>query len=303
MPLSDSSSGLGKGNIKLSGAEETLLLTLYARAVDAESPRPVLSDQYAVEVASQVRDLGYDFSRASSTNRLNSAFLTNSVCMRARVMDIATEKFLRRHPGPATVLHLACGLDSRSLRVRWQGEGRVWIDADQKEAVELRKKLMKEPEPSKGEYRLIQPNIHSDSWLSDYKIPADRPVIVVFEGLTPYLTPDEVHGLLRRIVSYFQERGVHGEIRFDAVGAIAFYIATICFNATLKLMGTRFHYYVNDPRTLEQNVPGLKFKDRMFGTPDLLTMGLLGWVMGFLSWLLDLFGLTGWIGGGYGFEF
>ncbi|KAK1982919.1 O-methyltransferase [Colletotrichum cereale] len=302
MPLSASSSDLGKGTVTLSGAEETLLLTLYARALDAESPRPILSDQYAVELVSQVKDLGYDFSRASGS-RLRSSFITDSVCMRARMLDVSTEKFLRKHAGPATVLHLACGLDSRSLRVRWQGEGRLWIDADQKEAVDLRRKLMKDPEPSKGEYRLIQPNIHDDAWLGDHKIPTDRPVLVVFEGLTPYLTQDEVYGLLRRIVSYFQQRGVHGEIRFDAVGAVAYYATSLWFNATLNLMGTGFSYYLNDPRTLEQNVPGLKFKERMFGLPDLLTFGLFGWVMGFLGWLTDLFGITSWIGGGYGFEF
>ncbi|KAK1598944.1 O-methyltransferase [Colletotrichum navitas] len=302
MPSSDSSSTLGKGNITLSGAEETLLLTLYARALDAESSRPVLSDQYAVELASEIRGLGYDFKRAAG-NGVGKSLLTSSVCMRARMLDICTEKFLRKHPGPATVLHLACGLDSRSLRVRWQGEGRLWIDADQKEAVDLRRKLMKEPEPSKGEYRLIQPNIHDDAWLSEYKIPADRPVIVVCEGLTPYLTEDEIYGLFRRIISYFQQRGTHGEIRFDAIGALSYYAVNIWFNATLKLMGTRFSYYLNDPRTLEQNVPGLKFKERMFGMPDLLTLGLFGWVIGFLGWLTDLFGITGWIGGGYGFEF
>ncbi|KAK2007628.1 S-adenosyl-L-methionine-dependent methyltransferase [Colletotrichum eremochloae] len=302
-PLSDSSSGLGKGNITLNGAEETLLLTLYVRALDAESSHPVLSDQYAVEIASQVENLGYDFKRAVSTNRSTKLLLQNSVCMRARMLDISTEKFLRKHPGPATVIHLACGLDTRSLRVRWQGEGRLWIDADQKEAVELRRKIMKDPEPSKGEYRLIHPNIHDDAWLVDSKIPTDRPALVVFEGLTPYLTQDEVHGLLRRIVSYFQQRGVHGEIRFDAIGVVSYWASTIWFNATLKRMGTRINYYLNDPKTLERNVPGLRFKERMFGMPDLLTLGFLGWVIGFLGWLTDLFGVTSWIGGGYGFEF
>ncbi|KAK2040980.1 O-methyltransferase [Colletotrichum somersetense] len=303
MPSSDSSSGLGKGNIALSGAEETLLLTLYARALDAESPRPILSDQYAVEIVSEIKDLGYDFKR-TTVSRLNTAVLATAASMRSRMLDIWTAKFLRKHPGPATVVHLACGLDTRSLRVRWQGEGRLWIDADQKEAVDLRRKLIKEPEPSKGEYRLIQPNIHDDAWLGDYKIPADRPALVIFEGLTPYLTPDEVYGLLRRIVSYFQQRGVHGEIHFDVIGALTTFSVNTWFNGTFKVMGTRFTYYLNDPRTVEQNVPGLRYKERIFGMPDLLMAGwLLGLVVGFIGWLTDLLGITGWIGGGYAFEF
>ncbi|KAK1994031.1 O-methyltransferase [Colletotrichum falcatum] len=303
MPLLASSYDLSKGTVTLSGAEETLLLTLYARALDAESPRPILSDQFAVKLVSQIKDLGYDFNRTSGS-RLGSSFITDLVCMRTRMLDISTEKFLRRHAGPAMVLHLACGMDSRSLRVRWEGEGRLWIDADQKEAVDLRRKLIKDPEPSEGKYQLIQPNIHDDAWLGDHEIPTDRPVLVVFEGLTPYLTQEEVYGLLRRIVSYFQQRGVHGEICFDAGGAVSYYAASIWFNATLNLMGTGFScFYLNDPKTLEQNVPGLKFKERIFGFSDLLTSGFSGWLMGLLGWLTDFFGITSWIGGGYGFKF
>ncbi|KAJ0166591.1 Tetracenomycin polyketide synthesis O-methyltransferase TcmP [Colletotrichum tanaceti] len=308
MPPSTSPDGLGKGKITLTGAEETLLLTLLARAKDAESSRPVLSDQYAVELVSRVQEQGYDFQRASGGGSAQTSFLTPSVAMRARMLDVCVETFLRRHPGPATVLHLACGLDSRSLRVRWQGEGRVWIDADRKEAVELRRKLMDEPETGTGkgsgaEYRLIHPDIHDDAWLADCKIPADRPVLVLFEGLTPYLTDDEVLGLLRRTVGYFRQHGVHGEVRFDAIGSLVYLAVNYWFNATFKFMGTRMSWYMDDPRSLEQKVPGLRFKERIFGMPDLLTMGLVGWVMGFLGWLTDLLGITSRIGGAYGYEF
>ncbi|GKT53966.1 tetracenomycin polyketide synthesis O-methyltransferase TcmP [Colletotrichum tofieldiae] len=302
MPPSASTNGLGKGKVTLNGAEETLLLTLLARAQDAESSHPVLNDQYAVELVAQIKDQGYDFKRTMAGSS-PSYFLANAVAMRARMLDIFTEKFLRRHPGPATVLHLACGLDSRSLRVRWQGEGRLWVDADRKEAIELRRKLVKEPEPGKGEYRLMQPNIHEDTWLSDCKIPTDRPVLILFEGLTPYLTHDEIYGLLRRIVNYFSQRGVHGEIRFDAVGSFVYYAVNYWYNTTFKLMGTRFYYYLDDPKTLEQKVPGLKFTERMFGMPDLLTYGFFGWVLAFFGWLTDLFGITSRIGGGYGYKF
>lgn len=219
------------------------------------------------------------------------------------MLDVYTEKFLSKHPGPATVVHLACGMDSRSLRVKWQGEGRLWIDADRQEVIELRRQVMGDPEAGKGEYRLMDPNIHEDSWLINSKIPTDRPVLVIFEGLTPYLTNNEVHGLLRRIVNYFRQSGVHGEIRFDAVGSITYYMVNHLFNKTLKLMGTRFSWYLDNPKLLEQEVPGLKFKECMFAMPDLLTLGFLGWALAFCGWLTDLFGITSRIGGGYGYEF
>ncbi|OLN95690.1 Tetracenomycin polyketide synthesis O-methyltransferase TcmP 1 [Colletotrichum chlorophyti] len=299
---SNSATGPGKGKITLTGAQETLLLTLFARARDAESRQPILNDHYALDVVSQIQGDGYDFKRATS-GFTSTKFLANSVAMRARMLDIATERFLKRNPGPATVLHLACGLDSRSSRVKWQGEGRLWIDADRQDVIQLRRQAMEDPEPGKGEYRLIDPNIHLDDWLVTCKIPTDRPVLILFEGLTMYLTPDEIHSLLRRIVNHFQQRGVHGEIRFDAVGSVTYFAITYIFNATLKLMGTRFYWYLDDPKSLEQRVPGLKFKDQMFSQSDLVGVGLVGLIVGFFAWLADLFGITNRLGGAYGYEF
>ncbi|KAK1974964.1 O-methyltransferase [Colletotrichum cereale] len=307
MSPSISSNGHSKGNLTLTGAEETLLLTLLARAHDAESPYPILNDQYALELVSQIRDRGYDFERTSRGGPVPKRF-GHSVAMRGRMLDIYTEKFLRRHPGPATVLHLACGLDTRSMRVRWQGEGRLWIDADLKEVVKLRQKLIKEPElelgrGERGEYRLMQPNIHDSAWPSDCNIPTDRPILILFEGLTPYLTPDELYSFLQQTVHYFSSRGVHGEIYFDAIGSFMYYVISYRYKAALKLMGTRVSYYLDDPKTLEQKVAGLKFQGRIFKTLDLHKIGPFGWVVTCLGWLIDLFGLTGRIGGAYRYEF
>lgn len=52
-----------------------------------------------------------------------------------------TEDFLKAHPEDAIILHLASALDSRSLRVKWQGKGKLWVDVDQEDVVGLRKQL------------------------------------------------------------------------------------------------------------------------------------------------------------------
>ncbi|KAK1564095.1 O-methyltransferase [Colletotrichum navitas] len=302
MSPSASSTALSKGKITLTGAEETLLLTLLARAYDADAPHPILSDQYAVELVSQIEDQGYSFKR-SLTGGLAPERFGYSVAMRGRMLDICTEKFLRRHPGPATVLHLACGLDTRSMRVRWQGEGRLWIDADLMEAVKLREKLIKEPDPGRGEYRLLQHNVVQEAWLDDFNIPTDRPVFILFEGLTPYLTPHEFYSFLQRTVDYFHHRGVHGEIYFDVLGSVLYYSIYYRFKKSLKVMGVRLSYFLDNPKTLEQRVTGLKYKECVFRTLDLYKTGLFGWVSLFLGWAIGLFGLKRRFGGGYGYEF
>ncbi|KAK2000209.1 O-methyltransferase [Colletotrichum falcatum] len=307
MSLSTSSSVDSKGKIKLTGSEETLLLTLLARAHDAESPRPILNDHHSLELVSQIRERGYNFERTSKGGPVPKNF-GHSVAMRGRMLDICAEKFLRRNPGPATVLHLACGLDTRSTRIRWQGEGRLWIDADLEEVVKLRQDLMKGPELGKGrgEYRLMHPNIHDDAWLSDCNIPTDRPVLVLFEGLTPYLTPDELHSFLRRTVNHFHSSGsgVHGEMCFDAIGSFMYHLINYKYRKALKLMGTRVSYYLNDPKSLEQKVPGLTYQGRIFKTLDLhKTRSVKGWAVTCIGWIMDVFGLAGRIGGAYRYEF
>ncbi|KAL0931119.1 o-methyltransferase domain protein [Colletotrichum truncatum] len=301
MASATTTTALSKGKVKLSGAQETLLLTLFARAKDAESSNPILNDQHALEIVSQIRDQGYDFNRTFMGPK---DLFAGPVAMRARMLDVCTERFLRRNPGPATILHLACGMDSRCHRVKWQGEGRIWIDADKEDVVELRRQVMNDPDPGKGgEYRLIHPNIHSDTWLREAKIPTDRPVLVLFEGLTPYLTKDELNGLVRRIVNYFRSHGAHGELRFDAIGSITYYTVNYVFRTPFKTMGTRFYSYLDNPRSLAQEVPGLRFKDQIFLMSDLFRYGFMGMILGFFGWLIDLFHISARIAGGYGYEF
>lgn len=298
---------LDKGKVTLTGAYETLLITLFARAQDARSAHPVLNDQHAVNVVSRITDqAGYDFSRTRLGGKTSASF-TRSAAMRGRILDIATEQFLEKHPGPATVLHLACGMDSRSLRVKWQGEGRLWIDADTQDAIGLRRQVMDEPETTQGgEYRMLDPNITEEGWLANCHVPTDRPVFVIFEGLTPYLTADQVHILLRHIVGYFGERDVHGEIRFDATGPVGYFLVNYVLREPLVSMGTRFYYYLSNPKKLEKEVPGLKYTGRMFQMQDYIRFyqaGRLTWLVLMFLRLLDFTGVGRQLGGDYGYKF
>jgi O-methyltransferase involved in polyketide biosynthesis len=81
---------LDKGEVTLTGAQETLLITLFARAKDAESPNPMLNDQYSAQLVSHVRDQGYNFSR-TTLDRSDSGFFTSLVATRARLLDTCCE--------------------------------------------------------------------------------------------------------------------------------------------------------------------------------------------------------------------
>lgn len=294
-----------KGNIKLTGAQETLMLTLIARANDTEAVRPILNDTHAASVVKQVQDSGYNFRERLNYGARGSP-VSAFISLRTRILDLKTQGFLSAHPGGATVLHLACGLDSRSLRVRWQGEGRLWIDVDKQDVIELRRQVMADPSPESGsEYRLIDPSITEEGWLEKCQVPSDRPVLIVMEGLTMYLAPDEVYGLLRQVTSYFVDRGVHGEVYFDAAGTLLVNIANAV--GALKSLGTTLKWALSDHTELEKEVPGLKFQDGM-GFSDIIKhdafkAGPSGMIMRDIAYGLTFFLPSTWLVGIYSYTF
>jgi O-methyltransferase involved in polyketide biosynthesis len=85
-----------KIRVDLTGAPETMLATLYARALDADADQPILGDTYAKGLVAR---LDYDWPKTSAH------------------FDLWTPQFLAVQE-EAMVLHLGCGLNNRALRVR-----------------------------------------------------------------------------------------------------------------------------------------------------------------------------------------
>ena len=187
--------------VRLTGVKETLLFTLYMRALDYRSRRPVLGDRWAVEVLDRIA--GY--------NRLKVKLFARGdrhlMVLRASRLDAWVHGFLARHPD-ATVLSLGCGLDSRAFRLDVPDTVQ-WYDVDYPDVVELRRRLF----PQRGNYHLIGSSVTEPGWLDEVPV-TGGPVLVVAEGLLMYLTGDDVERLLARITHRFG----HGELVFDVIG-------------------------------------------------------------------------------------
>jgi len=261
--------------ITLTGPQETLLATLYGRYKDAANPDPILGDKWAAQVVEKV---DYDFAKTGMD--VNACL---SVAVRARLLDEWTSEFLAAHPS-ATVLHLACGLDSRCLRVP-HGPGVRWIDIDLPDVVTLREKLLPVPE---GDYRLIAASAtDTDKWLVD--IPADRPTVTVLEGLTMYLHEEDGRRLFEAIVKRFATPG--GQLLFDCYGKIAIRLQN--FIKPVKNTGSVLHWGLDDPNLLVQWCPGLKIVDdiQSIKMPGIEKFPLSGriqmWLVSYLPYLRD----------------
>ena len=90
--------------VNLTGARETLLLTLYGKALESRLPHSLLEDRFADEA---VRKIDYDFSRLKVDCNLGIG-----LAMRAKTLDVHVQDFFARNPD-AIVLHLGCGLGRR----------------------------------------------------------------------------------------------------------------------------------------------------------------------------------------------
>jgi O-methyltransferase involved in polyketide biosynthesis len=170
--------------IDFTGAAETMLATLHARALDADADKPVLGDTFAKDLVSRI---DYDWRKTGVTARNASAGV-----VRSALFDNWARRFLALHDR-AVVLHLGCGLDDRVFRLD-PGPDVEWYDVDYPNVVALVEQLY----PAREHYHPVAACVTDPAWLS--AIPADRPVLLIAEGLTYYLTRDDGFALLRRLV-------------------------------------------------------------------------------------------------------
>lgn len=260
-----------KIDVSLKGVAETLIIPLAARAFDASAAKPILGDPYAKDVLDK---LDYDFDKAALP-----PYQAAGVAVRARQFDRWIISFLAAHPR-STVLHLACGLDSRSQRLDWRDEVR-WIDVDLPEVIALRRQVLPESLPGR-EYQLVAASVTDESWLED--IPADRPTAVVMEGLLSYLMEDDVKALLSRLVNHLRE----GELMFECVNPTVLSSLRKGHVEAVERTGAEFHWAVEDPKELEDVHPHLKLLEtlRFFEAPGVenfplitrATMYILSWI-------------------------
>ena len=225
-----------KVSVDLSGAAQTMLATLYLKALDADFDRPVLGDRYAKEAVSR---LDYDFREIGITARWAPL-----ITVRTAQYDIWVRQLLTVQP-QCTVVHLGCGLDSRGFR-KDPGPGVQWYDLDYPEVIALREKIY----PTRPRYNLIATSATDPSWLE--QIPADRPVLLMAEGISMYLTEDEGVALLRCFVDRFPS----GELQVDFYNWLA--IRSQKTHTLVRRTGSTLYWAVDSPQDILSRVPGVR---------------------------------------------
>jgi O-methyltransferase involved in polyketide biosynthesis len=191
---------MGIATTDLTPVEQTAFLTEYARALDSRWPRPILGDSLADEV---VRKIDYDFE--------GLGVQTSVVCqtaLRAKMLDDRVRAFVANHPD-AVVVDLGAGLDSGFYRVAPPASV-VWYSVDLPGITALRDEVLRaNPQSHSVPVSLADPH-----WPD--AIPADRPTILIADGLFAFLSEPVIVGIFRRITDHFRS----GELAFNDYGRI-----------------------------------------------------------------------------------
>jgi O-methyltransferase involved in polyketide biosynthesis len=219
--------------VQFTKEKETLLIPLFAKALDNRRKDPILRDQGAEEIVARI---DYDF------QRLGSFGGSGLMVIRAKQLDEWINDFLS-HYHNSMVVNLGCGLDTRVLRID-PPTNVLWYDLDFPEVIELREKFF----PRRDNYFMIASSVTDPRWLD--QISKDRPAMIVAEGLLEYLTEIEVTTLFNRVTSHFPQ----GQVAFDVLNSFAIRQGNSKMRRTT---GATLHWAIDDAREIQELDPKL----------------------------------------------
>jgi len=216
-------------SLTLTGTAETLLITLYIRAMESQRPDALIKDEKAEALFRKIRDNGlYDFSRMKSLHLSEANKLV--IILRNREFDCYTRDFLARHRD-AVVVHIGCGLDTRFGRV---DNGQVdWYDLDLPDVIDLRRELIGNEE---GRYHLLGCSMLDNVWLEKVSVHRQCPFLFLAEGVFMYFEGAQVKSLVQTIYDNFPG----AELVFDAYSPIHVWRHNLQMSTALIKFRTRW---------------------------------------------------------------
>lgn len=210
---------------------KTLYIPLYGKAFVSKKGI-ILSDKSAERI--------WESEGFALKGKSKSKWLAYYMGMRSRVFDDWIRGRISNKD--SVIIHLGCGLDSRNLRV--EAADNMWYDVDFHDVISEREKYFSE---SDG-YKMIGSDIRDPSWLDAVE---GKAAIVIMEGVSMYLTEDELCDVLSMLYR-----------RFDSISLLMDCYTTFAAKASkvknpINDVGVTKVYGMDDPKTVE--ISGLNF--------------------------------------------
>ena len=226
----------------MDNVNKTLYIPLYGKAYVSQR-RILLEDPKAEEIWNSA---GFPLK-----GKAKSKWLAYNMGMRGAIFDRWALRQMKELPD-AVVLHMGCGLDSRNLRI---GNGEhPWFDVDFPEVIAERKRHFAETE----NYRMIASDIRKAEWL--LQIPKEKTGIILMEGVSMYLKPEECREVLKRWKDHF------AQVRILMDSYTVFAAKATKYKNPINEVGVTAVYGVDDPCDLMADT-GLTFLKEHSLTP------------------------------------
>lgn len=174
----------------------------------------------------------------SLKGKSKSKWLAYYMGIRSAVFDDWTRAQMAHDPG-AVVLHIGCGMDSRILRVGTKGH--KWYDVDFPAVIDERGRYFAES----SDYHMLAGNAAEPTFLDS--IPETDCAIVVMEGVSMYLTVDQMKALARSLCDHFSK--VY--LIMDCYSTLAAQMSK--YKNPINDVGVTEVYGIDDPQALQEN--------------------------------------------------
>ncbi len=211
----------------MNSVNKTLYIPLYGKAYVSRKGI-ILDDKKAEEI--------WEAEGFSLKGKSKSKWLAYYMGIRSAVFD----DWLRLQLADtedAVVIHIGCGMDSRALRVGTRKH--KWYDVDFAEVINERKRYYAESE----NYQMLAGDVRDGMWLK--RIPEHKRAIVVMEGVSMYLTLQELHALTQGLCEHFEQIS----LLMDGYTALAAKMSR--WRNPIKDVGVTQVYGIDDPAAVQ----------------------------------------------------
>lgn len=209
--------------------QQTLYIPLYSKSLVSRK-NIILKDSKAEEI--------WEKEKFALKAKSKSKWLAYYLAMRACVFDNWLTDNMQRNE-QAIILHIGCGLDSRILRVG--NRMHPWYDIDFPDVISVRKQYFQEND----KYHMLSGDARNTVWLD--KLPAKQNAIIILEGISMYLTEQELRTFFRTVSEYFQ----HTVVLMDCYTKKGAEISQ--YKNPINDVGVRQVFGIDDPHILEDH--------------------------------------------------
>ena len=226
----------------MNGVNKTLYIPLYGKAYVSKKGL-FLDDKKAEEI--------WEAESFKLRGKAKSKWLAYYMGIRSAVFDGWLKEKMGEMP-EANVIHIGCGMDSRVIRVGT--EGHRWFDLDFPDVIEERKRYYKE----NGNYTMLAANATDCDFTK--AIPEGDSAIVVMEGVSMYLSPAELSGLVGRLSARFGKIAMLMDCYSEFAARVSKY------KNPINEVGVTKVYGLDEPKAL--NIGDFKFLKELDMTPE-----------------------------------